>query len=640
MSDVFISYARSTAKQARQAAEALRGQGYSVWMDDELPAHRTYTHVIEEQMTAAKAALVIWSADAVRSEWVLSEANRAREDHKLVQLAVDGTRLPMPFDQIQCADLLGWTGDLNAAGWRKVVASIGALTGADAPATSGEPSPRAPPGPREPVLAVLAFENLSRDADMTYFSDGVSEEIQQTVARGAGLKVIGRSSCFQFRGADKAVRHVAEQLNVTHVLDGSVRRNGPKVRISAQLVECASEVILWSDRFDRDLSDIFALQDEIAAAVAGALKLAFAPAVQPRSIDPRAYDLYLKARELRFEELEVTDIIRSLEEVVAMAPTFAKAWAELAWIRSDYLRTGRCAQPYDLARAGVLEAAQTALGLDAGSGLAYLALTGLEPHAAYAAREAHLLKALACAPNDADVLTNIGKFYTVVGRTREGLGYIKQARDLDPLYPPAVRSYASMLHGVERLEAYDVACARWPDVQSILLAAIIYAAEEGDWARYDGWVASTAATHIDQMASVRDAITYGRRLRNPDPAVHERLLSRINAEIDASGTVRLNGLYALNAYGMADAAFDCASRASFDHMLDPRGPQPAGTYTPAIIFERPPGGLPNDIRFVGLCAKLGLCDYWLASGRWPDCAEEGSVDYDFKAEARRLAAKA
>ncbi|HXQ47453.1 MAG TPA: toll/interleukin-1 receptor domain-containing protein, partial [Caulobacteraceae bacterium] len=140
MSDVFISYARSTAKQAQAVAGALRALGYSVWIDDDLPAHRAYTPVIEEQMTAAKAAVVIWSADAVRSEWVLSEANRAREDRKLVQVITDKARLPMPFDTIQCADLTDWAGDLQAPGWRKVVASIAELVGG----TGAAPAPGAP----------------------------------------------------------------------------------------------------------------------------------------------------------------------------------------------------------------------------------------------------------------------------------------------------------------------------------------------------------------------------------------------------------------------------------------------------------------------------------------------------------------
>src|SRR5438552_8229851 len=114
MSDVFISYARSTAAQAQQVAEALRGLGYGVWRDDEIPAHRSFSEVIEERLRSAKAVVVIWSAEAVKSEWVQSEADRAREDHKLVQLSLDGAKLPMPFDRIQCADLSGWAGDLEA----------------------------------------------------------------------------------------------------------------------------------------------------------------------------------------------------------------------------------------------------------------------------------------------------------------------------------------------------------------------------------------------------------------------------------------------------------------------------------------------------------------------------------------------
>ena len=121
------------------------------------------------------------------------------------------------------------------------------------------------------LLAVLAFDNLSGDPALDCFSDGVSEEIRDTVARCADVKVIGRASSFQFRGPDKAAAHVAAQVHATHVLDGSVRRSGARVRISIELVECASAVSLWSKRFDRDLSDIFALQDEIAGAVAQAL---------------------------------------------------------------------------------------------------------------------------------------------------------------------------------------------------------------------------------------------------------------------------------------------------------------------------------------------------------------------------------
>jgi predicted ATPase len=140
LSDVFISYAHATARQqARAAADALRTAGYSVWLDEDMPAHRAFTREIDAQLAAAKAALVIWSADAAVSDWVLSEANRAREDRKLVQLRLDGARLPMPFDQIQCADLIGWTGVSAHPGWSKVVSSVAELVGRlPAPASQSE----------------------------------------------------------------------------------------------------------------------------------------------------------------------------------------------------------------------------------------------------------------------------------------------------------------------------------------------------------------------------------------------------------------------------------------------------------------------------------------------------------------------
>src|SRR5215472_5516638 len=134
MSEIFISYARSTAAKAQRIAEALRGLGYGVWRDDELPAHRNYGDVIEERLKAAKAVVVLWSAEAVRSQWVRAEAEVAREAGTLVQASLDSSIPPLPFNQIQCADLAGWNGDPGAAGWKKVAESIADLTRGVAPA--------------------------------------------------------------------------------------------------------------------------------------------------------------------------------------------------------------------------------------------------------------------------------------------------------------------------------------------------------------------------------------------------------------------------------------------------------------------------------------------------------------------------
>ena len=133
MADVFLSYARPSLNDAMRIADCLRSAGYSVWYDESLPAHRAYTDVIAEQLDAASSVLVLWSKEAAASQWVRSEANRARETGRLVQLRLDGARLPMPFDQIQCADLSHWGGDCKTPGWRTVSDSIAALTGEPRP---------------------------------------------------------------------------------------------------------------------------------------------------------------------------------------------------------------------------------------------------------------------------------------------------------------------------------------------------------------------------------------------------------------------------------------------------------------------------------------------------------------------------
>jgi hypothetical protein len=141
MADVFISYARSTEGQAQQIAKALRELGYNVWRDDDLPAHRDYTTVIEEHLHAAKAVVVAWSAEAVKSRWVCAEADVAHEAGVLVQLTLDGSTPPLPFNRIQCADMNGWNGEPEAPGWRKVVASVIDLVGQDQAAETPEPTP-------------------------------------------------------------------------------------------------------------------------------------------------------------------------------------------------------------------------------------------------------------------------------------------------------------------------------------------------------------------------------------------------------------------------------------------------------------------------------------------------------------------
>src|SRR6266851_6096940 len=192
---------------------------------------------------------------------------------------------------------------------------------------------RPPPTSTEPLLAVLPFDNLSDDREMQFFSDGVSEEIIQRLSRGARMKVIGRTSSFQFRGADKTARKVANELKCTHILDGSIRRASGRVRISTHLVEAASQTTLWSDRYDRTLEDIFAVQDEIAERIAAALDRTFT-SFSTKAIDPAVYDLYLRASPRSYAPDELRTSVGLLEAATQRAAHFAEAWGRLAFLRA------------------------------------------------------------------------------------------------------------------------------------------------------------------------------------------------------------------------------------------------------------------------------------------------------------------
>jgi serine/threonine-protein kinase len=183
-----------------------------------------------------------------------------------------------------------------------------------------------------PSIAVLPFANMSHNADDEYFSDGLAEEIINALVQVPGLKVIARTSAFAFKGKNEDIRKIAETLGVTNVLEGSVRRAGPRIRVTAQLIQAGDGTHLWSQRYDRELADIFEVQDEIAAAIAGALKLKLAPAPERRMPSLPAYEAYLRYRyyQWRFTPEDSQRSKECLEQALALDPGFALPYVGLA----------------------------------------------------------------------------------------------------------------------------------------------------------------------------------------------------------------------------------------------------------------------------------------------------------------------
>jgi adenylate cyclase len=220
MADVFVSYARIDEAVAERVSAALRAKGYRVWRDDELPAHRAYAEVIEERLKSAQAVVVLWSAEAAKSQWVRAEADTARASGTLVQAALDGTVPPIPFNQIQCANLKGWDGDDDAPGWRKLKSSVAALASTGAPSDVAKGQRRL----RQLCVLVLPFSNISGDSEQEYFSDGITEDITTDLSKISALGVVARNTAFTFKGQSVDVAELARKLGVSQVLEGSVRK--------------------------------------------------------------------------------------------------------------------------------------------------------------------------------------------------------------------------------------------------------------------------------------------------------------------------------------------------------------------------------------------------------------------------------
>jgi adenylate cyclase len=403
MSDVFVSYARPDEPRAQQVSDLLREVGYRVWRDDELPAHRAYAEVIEERLNGAKAVIVLWSAESVRSQWVRAEADTARSAGTLIQVTLDGAIPPLPFNQIQCADLSAWEGDVEGPGWRKLAASVRALAGAPKPARSS-PGKR----PARASLCVLPFQNMSGDAEQEYFSDGISEDITTDLSKVSALGVTARNTAFTFKGQAVNVCDVAKQLGVTHVLEGSVRKAGGRIRINAQLIDGSTGDHVWADRYDRDLTDIFEVQDEITKSIVEALKVRLLPdekeAIERRGTNNvEAYRFYLMARQfwatgnygdIRREER----VMRICSKAVQIDPYYGQAWALLAIAQSSLRYNFDCQVDDGFA------AAHTALAIDPTIAEAYCPMVRrLEEKRRYAEADEQMAKAVQLAPDSWEV---------------------------------------------------------------------------------------------------------------------------------------------------------------------------------------------------------------------------------------------
>jgi TolB-like protein/Tfp pilus assembly protein PilF len=300
---------------------------------------------------------------------------------------------------------------------------------------AGDPAVAAESAPRHSI-AVLPFVNMSEEPGNEYFADGLSEELLNMLVKIPELRVAARTSSFSFNGKDAQISDIARQLNVNHVLEGSVRKSGNRVRITTQLIKADDGFHLWSENYDRTLDDIFAVQDEIASRVAGALQITLlGHPPRARQVNPDAYAFYLKGSYFLYqrgrENLEKA--VHSLLQAIELEPGYAEAWEMLA--TTYYLQTSQGFLTREKGTALAKEAIERAINLDPERGVTWGAYGHLKKNFDWdweAARTA-LARAHQLDPNQSIILTWRASLAQTLGRLDEAIEIYQQALTLDPL---------------------------------------------------------------------------------------------------------------------------------------------------------------------------------------------------------------
>ena len=499
---VFLSYARADQEQAAQLAKALEANGFDVWWDALIEGGAAFARTIETALDDADAVVVAWSRASVASDWVLDEASRGRDERKLVPVSLDGTEPPLGFRQYQSVDISRWQGAADSRELAVLARAIRAAAGPDVVSRR----PRLPRvgtvrtsrrgvlsaaagvalagaaglyawkagylGARRAAsansVAVLPFVNLSGDPDEDYFSDGLSEELRATLARNLELQVMAQASSARFRDRNEDAATIASKLGVAFLLDGTVRRSGNILRITADLIEGETGFSRWSQTFDRVMQDVFAIQSEIAVTVANALVARVAeadagganvPMLAPGSTrSVAAYDAYLRGRalyDLSADETSERAALAQFDAAIAADPGYAAAHAararSLTAIANQYGEVAELAALYGDAIAAANRAIE--LAPDYAEAYSTLGFTLFQGRLDARAARKPFERSRELGSGEATVMARYAQYSARIGRESDASEAIGRALLLDPLNPLIYRAAGSIAYAARNYAA-------------------------------------------------------------------------------------------------------------------------------------------------------------------------------------------
>lgn len=490
---LFLSYSRADRATADKLAGLLAKAGHIVWWDALIEGGAQFSSSIREALDAADAVIVLWSKSSIDSDWVRDEAAQGRDRRRLVPLSLDGSKAPLGFRQYQVIKLAGWKGRADTPQFHAILRAVAGAVGQAVPAPlarSARVSRRqaiavgtglgtavigggalvawqsgifSGDGVAPLSIAVLPFKNLSGDPAQDYFSDGLTEEVRAALAANAGLQVLAATSSNTAREHREDAVTIARKLDVAYLLEGSVQRANGVVRISTNLTNGMTGFSLWSQRVDRRLTDIFAVQNEIARTVVNALQVRIATD-KPRAgwtTNLGAYEDFLRGRAL-FNQAkdEATDraALAHFELAIAADGNFAMAHAarsrSLAAIAAEYAKAEELQPLYGASIAAAQRALELAPSLaEANLALGYVLFAGkLDIKGA----RPYFDKAYALGSGNADIILLFALYCSRAGRADEARAAIGRAVALDPLNPRTHRAAGSIEYAGRR---YDEALA-------------------------------------------------------------------------------------------------------------------------------------------------------------------------------------
>jgi TolB-like protein/Flp pilus assembly protein TadD len=487
MSDVFISYKAEDRRRVKPLVEALQADGFSVWWDEQIGGGDEWRRSIERELDAAKCVLVVWSKRSTGPEgrFVRDEASRAMERGVYLPVRIDNIRLPLGFGETQALALTGWKGQAEDEPFRAVLAAVkaiatgrpyeghrrhfeagvsrrgviggGAVAAVAVAGVGGWFLLRPDSAQGSNSIAVLPFANLSGDPTQAYFSDGMAEEIRSSLARIAGLKVVGRISSEVVRSDD--AQTAAKKLQVATILTGSVRRSQSTIRVSAQVIDGKTGLERWSQDYDRKAGDALKIQSDIAENVAQAFSITLGSAARAvltagDTENPTAHNLVLQANQLSFQDTRPAfqHALELIGAALQIDPNYGYAYAIKARILSDVINSyAREAEEIAQGQADALQNARKAISLAPNLAAAHFALAFIYRNILQlGAAFSEFKRAFALAPGDPDTLSSYASFLSLLNAPSQAIQLVDRAVALDPLNAESYLIRATVLFRTRR----------------------------------------------------------------------------------------------------------------------------------------------------------------------------------------------